>query len=85
MGKVPSVDYSIIHIDGEMSSLYLRPKDHIHYGLEGCQGVCHTKEHYKWLEEPFCGEECSFPLVSFYLNVVVSPVNVKFSEEGASC
>ena len=86
MYKVFGVDYSIVHVDREVFGLHLKSEDCIYHGLKGCQGVCHTEEHYKWFKESFYSEKCSFPFVPLvYPDVVVSPSNIKLGEESTSC
>ena len=44
-----------------------------------------TKEHDCWLKESLRGEECSLPFISFFdPNIIVSPLDVKLCEQGAS-
>jgi len=53
--------------------------------LEGGWRVGESEEHNCWLEESLRSEECRFPFVSFLnVDIVISPLYVKFSEEGAT-
>ena len=55
----------------------------VHESLEGGGSVAEPKEHDGGFEESHGGNESGFPLV-FLLdaNVVISPTNVKFGEQG---
>jgi hypothetical protein len=77
------VDHAIIHISREDAGLDLGPELGVDHSLECSQRVGHPKEHDEGFEQPFGGEECSLPLISFfYPDIVVPPSDVEFSEKG---
>src|SRR5258707_15434619 len=79
------MDGEVVHIHGEPALSDLSAEDHVHHHLEGGRGGGQSKEHNRWFEEAFGGEECRFPFVAFFdTDVVVPPPYVKFSEEGAT-
>ena len=55
----------------------------VHEGLEGGGCVAEPEEHDGGFEKSHGGDKGSFPLVFFSdTNVVISPTNVEFSEQG---
>ena len=63
-----------IHINGALHDEVM--KDVVRHGLKHCWAVCEAKEHDKRLEQSSVGFESRLPLVSFYSDIVVAPVNV---------
>ena len=55
----------------------------IHEGLKSAGGIAESEEHDGWFKKSKRGDEHSLPLI-FLMNmdVVVTPVNVEFSEVG---
>src|SRR5216684_6474648 len=79
------MDGQVIHVDGHPSLCNLPTEDHVHHHLEGGWRVGESEEHDCWLEESLRGEECRFPFISFLnADIVISPLYVEFSEEGAT-
>ena len=55
----------------------------VYESLEGGGSIAESKEHDGGFEEFHGGNESSFPLILLLdTNVVISPTNVKFSEQG---
>ena len=55
----------------------------VHESLESWESIAESKEHDGGFEEFHGGDKSSFPLIFLPdTNVVVSPTNVKFSEQG---
>ena len=77
------VDVKIVHVNLQPFLSYHVSEDVVHEGLKGRWYITEFKEHYSWFVESEGGDEGSFPLV-FLMNmdVVVTPSNVKFCEEG---
>ena len=75
----------VVHIDGDAPFINEVMKYGVHHCLEGGWQVSEAKEHYSWFVEPFIGDECCFPpVLLFNKDFIVSPINVKPGEEGAS-
>ena len=54
----------------------------IHEHLKSGRGVAEPKKHYGGFKEAKRGDECCFPLVFLSdANVVITPSNIKFSEQ----
>ena len=71
----------IIHIDFKPSFSDHVREDMIHKGLECRRCIAKTKEHHCGFIKTKGSDEGCFPLIQFLdLNVVVSPLNVEFSE-----
>ena len=78
-------DQEVIHIDEEPSFGYHVAERVVHESLERGRGIGHPKEHYERLEESSVCGEGAFPLMSVLdSDIVVSPPDVKFSEEFSS-
>ena len=55
----------------------------VHESLEGGGSIAESKEHDGGFEESHGGDKSSFPLIFLPdTNVVISPTNVKFGEQG---
>ena len=80
---VLSVDSHIIHVDLKPLLWKHIREDVVHESLEGGGGIAEPKEHDSGFKESHGGDESGLPLI-FLLdaNVVVSPTNVKFGEQG---
>ena len=53
----------------------------VHEGLKSAGGIAKSKEHDSWFKKSKRGDKCSFPLIFLTnMDVVVTPVNVEFSE-----
>src|SRR5216684_5133276 len=79
------VDGEVVHIDGHPPLSDFSVEDHIHHHLEGSGGIGQPKEHDRWFEESFWGEERRFPFVPLFdANIVVPPSYIELSEEGAT-
>ena len=58
-------------------------KDVVHKGLECRRCIAKPKEHYCWSKKSQQGDKGGFPLVFFTnTDVVISPPDVEFCEEG---
>ena len=78
-----SVDAKIIHINFKPTFCDHVSKDMVHKRLECGWGIAKPKEHYSGFKESKGGDEHSLPLVCFMnADVVVSPMDVKLSEQG---
>jgi hypothetical protein len=79
------VDCDIVHIHGVPTLGHFPTEDHVHHHLEGGWRIGKAKEHHCWLEKPFWGEKGSFPFVAMFdMNIIISPTDIKFGEQGAS-
>ena len=77
------MDSKIIHVDLQPFLLYHVHEDVIHESLEGGGSVAKSKEHDGGFEESHWSDKGSFPLIFLLdMNVVISPTNVEFSEQG---
>ena len=82
--------YIILGVDSHVIHVDLKPllrkhicEDVVHEGLEGGGSVAEPKEHDSGFEESHGGDESGLPLIFFSdVNVVISPTNVKFGEQG---
>src|SRR5216684_3342066 len=60
-------------------------EDSIHHHLKGGWGVCESKEHDCWVEEPFGHKKGCLPLISrFDSYVVIPPSDIKLHKQCAS-
>ena len=85
VGKLFGVNYSIIHVAREDSSIYPRSEFRVNHRLEHCRGVRQAKKHDRWFEEALGCEEGSFPFVAFSdLDIVISLSDVELREQGAA-
>ena len=82
--------YVILGVDSHVIHVDLKPllwkhicEDMVHESLEGGGSIAESKEHNGGFKESHGGDESSFPLI-FLLdaNVVISPTNVEFGEQG---
>jgi hypothetical protein len=74
-------DKNVVHIDNDVSRSNLFPEDGVHHCLKGGRGISEAKEHDQRFEESPVGFECGFPFITFfYLDVVVSPSDVKLGK-----
>ena len=77
------VDSHVIHVDFKPLLRKHICEDVIHEGLEGGGSVTESKEHDSGFKESHGGDESGLPLIFFLdANVVISPTNVKFGEQG---
>ena len=77
------VDSHIIHVNFEPLLWEHVCKDVIHECLECGGSIAESEEHDGGFEQFHGGDEGRFPLVLFSdANVVISPMNVKFGEQG---
>ena len=82
--------YIILGVDSHVVHVDLKPlfwehicKDMVHESLESGGSIAETKEHDGGFEEFHGGDESGFSLIFLLdVNVVISPVNVKFGEQG---
>ena len=90
LGVLMVESYIILGVDSHVIHVDLKPllrkhicEDVVHEGLEGGGGVAEPKEHDSGFKESHGGDESGLPLIFFSdVNVVVSPTNVKFGEQG---
>src|SRR5258708_4116129 len=79
------MDGEVVHVNGHPPLSDFSTEDHIHHHLEGSGGVGQPEEHDRRFEEAFWGKERRFPFVSLFdADIVVSPMYIKFGEEGAA-
>ena len=77
------VDAKIVHVDFKPSFGDHVSKDVVHKRLERGWGIAEPEEHNCGFKESERGDERSLPLVRFpNSDVVVSPADVKFGEQG---
>ena len=77
------MDTEVIHIDFKPAFCDHIGKNVVHECLERGWGVAKSEEHYSGFKESKGGDECSFPLICLLdSDVVVSPSDVKLSEQG---
>ena len=82
--------YIILGVDSHVIHIDLKPllwehicKDMVHESLEGGGGVAESKEHDSGFEESHGGNKSGLPLIFLPdVNVVISPTNIKFGEQG---
>jgi hypothetical protein len=85
IGTWLSVDGDIIHIYREPSLSHFLAEYHVHYHLESGWQIGKAEEHDCGLKKSLWGEESSLPLVPIFdADIIVSPSDIKFSEQGAS-
>src|SRR6266702_226873 len=80
----PSGNEYVVHIYEEFGGVFVcEMLEHmIHCAGEGCRGVGEAEEHHVWLKQAKGCFKRGHPLVLFSdANVVVSPVDVKLSED----
>ena len=77
------VDPHVVHVDLKpLLQKHIR-KDMVHESLEGGGSVAEPKEHDGGFKESHGGNESGFPLIFLSdVNVVISPMNVEFGEQG---
>ena len=76
------MDPQVIHIDLEPSFGNHIGKNMIHERLKSRRGIAEPKKHYGGFKEAERGDERCFPLVFLPdANVVITPSNIKFSEQ----
>ena len=89
-GALVMESYVILGVDSHVIHVDLKPllwkhirEDMVHESLEGGGSVAESKEHDGGFKESHGGDESGLPLI-FLLdaNVVISPMNVKFGEQG---
>ena len=77
------VDSHVIHVDLKPLLWEHIHEDMVHEGLEGGRSIAKSKAHDGGFEKSHGGDESSFPLIFLSdANVVVSPTNVEFGEQG---
>ena len=77
------VDFHVIHVDLEPLLRKHICEDVVHESLEGGGSVAKPKEHDSGFEKSHGGDESGLPLIFFSdANVVISPMNVEFGEQG---
>ena len=83
-GKVIfGVDADVVHINCQPFFRYHISEDVVHKGLECRWCIAKSKEHYCRFKKSQGGDKGGFPLVFFMnVDVVISPPDVKFCEEG---
>ena len=83
-GYVPfGVDSHIIHVNLQPLFWEHICKNMVHEGLEGGGSIAKSEEHDSGFKESHQSDKGSFPLIFLPdTNVVISPTNVKFSEQG---
>ena len=77
------VDSHVIHVDFKPLLWKHICEDVVHEGLKGGGGITESKEHDSWFKESHGGDESGLPLIFLSdANVVISPMNVEFGEQG---
>jgi hypothetical protein len=72
---------NVIHIDDNVSGSNFFPEDGVHHCLEGGRGISEAKKYDQRFEKSSIGFECSFPFITFfYLDIVISPPDIKFGK-----
>jgi hypothetical protein len=80
-----SVNCDVVHVYGEPPLGHLFLKYCVYHHLEGGRRVSKAKEHYSGFKEAFQGEEGGFPFIPWFdPDIVVPPVDIELSEEGAA-
>ena len=82
--------YIILGVDSHVVHVDLKPllwkhicKDMVHESLEGGGSIAEPKEHDGGFKESHGGDESGLPLIFLSdANVVISPTNVEFGEQG---
>ena len=73
----------VVHIDLKPLFWEHIHEDMVHESLEGGGSIAESKEYDGGFEESHGGNESSFPLIFLPdANVVISPINVEFGEQG---
>ena len=77
------VDSHVVHVDLQPLLWKHICEDVVHEGLKGGGSITESKEHDSGFKESHGGDESGLPLI-FLLdaNVVISPTNVEFGEQG---
>ena len=89
-GALMVESYIILGVDSHVIHVDLKPllwkhicEDVVHAGLEGGGSIAEPKEHESGFKESHGGDESGLPLIFFSdANVVISPMNVEFGEQG---
>ena len=77
------VDSHVVHVDLKPLLWKHICKDVVHESLEGGGSIAEPKEHDGGFEESHGSDESSLPLIFLSdANVVISPTNVEFGEQG---
>ena len=77
------MDSHVIHVDFKPLLREHICEDVVHKGLKGGGSVTESKEHDSGFKESHGGDESGFPLIFLSdANVVISPTNVEFGEQG---
>ena len=92
LGALMMESYVILGVDSHVIHVDLKPllqkhicEDMVHESLEGGGSVAEPKEHDSGFKESHGGDESGLPLIFLSdANVVISPMNVKFGEQGGS-
>ena len=90
LGALMMESYVILGVDSHVVHVDFKPllwkhicKDVVHESLEGGGSVAESKEHDGRFKESHGGDEGSLPLIFLSdANVVISPTNVEFGEQG---
>ena len=78
-----SVDAKVVHVDFQPFLPQHVSEDVIHECLKHGGSIAESEEHDSGFKESHGGNESSFPLILLLdANVVISPMNVKFGEQG---
>ena len=77
------VDSHVIHVDFKPLLRKHICEDVVHEGLKGGGSITESKEHDSGFKESHGGDESGLPLIFLSdANVVISPTNVEFGEQG---
>ena len=77
------VDSHVVHVDFKPLLWKDICEEVVHESLEGGGSVAESKEHDSGFKESHGGDESGLPLIFLSdANVVISPTNVKFGEQG---
>ena len=77
------VDSHVIHVDFKPLLRKHICKDVVHEGLKGGGSITESKEHDSGFKESHGGDESGLSLIFLSdANVVISPMNVEFGEQG---
>ena len=81
-GGVKRINQEVIHVDDKPPFSNHVTERVVHESLEGCGGVGESEEHDSGFKQPFMGDKGCFPLMSIFDSyIIVSPADVKFSED----
>jgi len=73
--------HEVIHVDNEPSFRKVVGEDMVHERLKGRRRVALAEEHHRRFVKPVRSSESGLPLISLLdLNVVISPLDIKFRE-----